>query len=260
MRQVCVVAALLVAVGCGGGGGGTAPAPVVTAPTITTASTMIYVGQNVQFSATGGGTIRWGGDAPGVATIDQTSGRATGVGIGRATIWAENAGGRTTRLLRGLPSYAGIWEATYVVTGCQATGGMAAIAFCSNFFTGQVASLGLNASQLEDRVSGQFALGSLLGNLNSSTVAENGLLPLTGSIVSGEVSIDISNARFESPAAGTFIGLFDQAWTVVGASGFGILSCEIRNATRVSGGPTVAARAPADEKLSLKEMIRRVVR
>lgn len=263
MRHVCAVAAvvaLVAAVGCGGGGSNTSPAPVVAAPTISTSNTMIHVGQNVQFAAAGTGTIRWGGDAPGVVTIDATTGRATGVGIGRATIWAENDGGRTTRLLRALPSYAGLWEGTYAVTSCQASGDVAAADFCGNFTIGQVVFVGLNMSQTEDRVTGQFALGSLVGSLNPSTVAETGVLPLTGSLTTGDVSITINNARLESFSPGTLTGRFDQTWTVAGASGFGTLASEIRDVTRTSGGPTFGLRAPARESLSLEEAIRRVLR
>jgi hypothetical protein len=80
-RLMLAGAALSFTFACGGEGGSSTPtAPSVTAPVISTTNTSIYVGQNVTFAATGGGTIRWGGDAPSVATIDQTTGRVTGVG------------------------------------------------------------------------------------------------------------------------------------------------------------------------------------
>ena len=128
MKRLIIPAMLLCAAACGSDGGGTAPGPIGVAPTITPSTTMIYVGQSVQFAASGDGTIRWGGDAPGVATVDQTTGRVTGVGIGRVTIWAENAGGRTTRLLRGLPLFAGLWRGGYVVEHCQSEGALSS--FC----------------------------------------------------------------------------------------------------------------------------------
>lgn len=235
-------------------------APSVTAPTISSSNTMIFIGQSVAFAASGGGTIRWGGDNPQVATVDQTTGRVTGVGNGRVTIWAENEGGRTTRLLRGLPSYAGSWQGSYAITGCQSTGTLAAIGFCGSFFQGQVLNMQLQTSQTEDRVSGAFAFGGNQGTLNASTVAENGILPLTGTHSSSNGSIRLENARLESPSAGTISGYFDQTWTVSGASGFGILSCEVRNLTRTAGGPTLGFTAPAVENVTLEEMIRRVLR
>jgi hypothetical protein len=221
---------------------------------------MVFIGQSVTFTATGGGTIRWGGDNPQVATIDQTTGRVTGVGNGRVTIWAENEGGRTTRLLRGLPSFAGSWQGSYALTGCQSTGDFAAIGFCGSFFQGQVLNMQLETSQTDDRVSGGFGFGGNSGTLNASTVAENGVLPLTGTINSGEVTIRLDNARLESPTAGTITGGFDQTWSVSGASGFGILSCEVRNLTRTAGGPTMGFTAPSSEHVTLEEVIRRVLR
>jgi hypothetical protein len=221
---------------------------------------MIYVGQTVQFTATGGGTIRWGTDAPGVAAVDVPSGRVTGTGTGRATIWAENEGGRTTRALRGLPSYAGAWSGTYALTGCQATGDLSQVGFCGNFSQGQVLNISLQTSQTDDRVSGSFALGDLLGTLNSSTVADSGQLPLTGLYAGSSGSVALQNARLESPTAGTMTGNFDQSWSISGASGFGILSCVIRNVTRTSGGPTLFQRPGEVNDISFDQMIRRALR
>jgi hypothetical protein len=122
----------------------------VSAPTLSTTNTSIFIGQTVQFSATGGGTIRWGGDNPQVATVDQTTGRVTGVGNGRVTIWAENEGGRTTRLLRGLPSFAGTWAGNWVVEGCTANGAFAILRTCDEFPGGGSRSLGLSLTQADD--------------------------------------------------------------------------------------------------------------
>lgn len=260
-RLVPVISFVLFAAwGCGGGGGSTPTAPSVSAPTISTSNTTIFIGQSVTFAATGGGTMRWGGDNPQVATVDQTTGRVTGVGNGRVTIWAENEGGRTTRLLRGMPSYAGSWQGTYALTGCQSTGDMARIGFCGNFFQGQVLNMQLQMSQTEDRVTGSFAFGGNVGSLNASTVAENGVLPLTGLFTSSNGSIRMDNARLESSTAGTITGHFDQIWSVSGASGFAILSSEVRNLTRTSGGPAFGLTAPSMQDVSLEEMIRRVLR
>jgi hypothetical protein len=243
-----------------GGGSSTAPTPSVTAPIIGTSNTMVYVGQTVTFSATGGGTIRWGGDAPGVANVDAVSGAVTGVGTGRVTIWAENAGGRTTRLLRGLPSYNGNWGGTYVINGCQSTGDMATIKFCGNFSSGQVLNMNLTIAQSTDQVtSGGYTLGALgPGSLNASTVAEGGTLPLTGTLRDGSLTVLLQNGRFESPTAGTISGSFDQSWTISGASGFAIIACSIRNMTRSSGAP-ILFHIAGGENHSLEEMIQRVL-
>jgi hypothetical protein len=262
MTRAFIASLLVFVCGCGGGGS-TAPSPSssLQSPTITTANTMIYVGQTVQFAATGSGTIRWGTDAPGVAAVDVPSGRVTGAGIGRATIWAENEGGRTTRGLRGLPSYAGNWQGTYAIVGCQATGDFLRIRFCTDFFSqGEMLSIGLQMSQTDDRVSGSFAFGDLVGALSSASVSDAGQLPATGQYTDGEGSISLQNARWESPSPGTITGTFDQSWSVIGASGSGILSCEIRGVTRTSGGPILSHRPTATGRMSLEEMIRRARR
>jgi hypothetical protein len=219
----------------------------------------VFIGQSVQFAATGGGTIRWGGDMPSVANVDQTTGRVTGVANGRVTIWAENEGGRTTRLLRVLPSYAGSWQGTYEITGCQSTGTMALIGFCGSFYRGQVLNMQLQIQQTDDKVTGTFAFGGNAGTLNPSTVAESGLLPLTGLYSSSNGTIRMDNGRLESNTAGTITGTFDQSWSVSGASGFGILSTEVRNLTRVSGGPSLLA-PPSSNDATMEEMIQRALR
>jgi hypothetical protein len=137
---------------------------------------------------------------------------------------------------------------------------VALIRFCRNFFQGQVLNTQLQITQTDDRVSGAFASGGNTGTLNASTVAENGVLPVTGIHTSSNVTILLQNARLESPTAGTIVGNFDQSWSVSGASGFGILSCEVRNVTRTSGGPTLNLLLSPSENVTLEEMIRRVLR
>ena len=259
--RISLVLIASLAAACSSDGGGTAPAPVIVAPTISTPNTMIYIGQSVQFSATGGGTIHWGGDAPHVATVDQTTGRVTGVGTGRVTIWAENEGGRTTRLLRGLPSYAGSWRGNYTIQDCQSIGDFAAGGFCGSFFRGQSLNTRYELSQTDDRVTGTFALGDLTGTFNPSTVAENGQLPMTGGLSSGGTSVTIENLRFESATPGVITGQFEQLWGFSGLSGWGRIYCRIETVTRTAGGPSFGFTAPSSaEPLSLEEMIRRVLR
>jgi hypothetical protein len=258
MKRLAMAAVLIGLGACGGGGGPAAPS--AASPVITTPNTTIYIGQTVQFAATGTGTIRWGGDAPGIATVDVPTGRVTGVGSGRVTIWAENDGGRTTRLLRGMPSYAGNWTGTYAITGCQSSGDLSAIRFCSDFFSiGDVLNMGFSLSQTDDRVTGSFSLGDVQGSLNSSTVAEAGHLPISGVATSNTVTITIQNARLDSPSVGTLGGNFEQSWTVSGASGSGIVSCAVRSVTRTSGGPTLRLQRPLNEPETVEDVIRRVL-
>ena len=204
MRSVPGVVLCLGLVACGGGssgGGGTPTQPTETAPGITTSNTHIYMGQAVTFTATGT-NVRWGGDAPAVATVDATTGRVSGVGNGRVTIWAENAGGRTTRLLRGLPSFAGTWRGTYAVTRCQSSGQFRSVVeFCDEFRVGEILALTLVMTQTDDRLTdGTFNLGGLPdGSLTASVVSESGMLALTGQATPDPaVTIALENVRLES--------------------------------------------------------------
>lgn len=252
---------LAFAVGCGGESSTptTSSAPAVTIPSISTSNTLISVGQSVVFAAIGGGTIRWGGDAPSVATVDRTTGRGTGVSTGRVTIWAENDGGRTTRLLRGLPSYAGVWAGNYTTQSCQQNGAFSVLDFCRNNYTaGQNLSMAMGMSQTEDRVSGQLALGSLQGSLTSSTVAEDGEVRLTGSVApSGTVRLSLDNIRLESPTAGVIRGQFELVWSSTELSGTARVGARIENLTRTSGGPIVAFQAPSSTgPMTMEEMLK----
>ena len=256
--RVTAACALALAAACGGGGGGGVTGPGSTAPTISTSNTVIFIGQSVTFSATGGGTIRWGGDNPTVATVEATTGRVTGVGNGRITIWAENDGGRTTRLLRGLPSYAGAWEGTYDVVQCVETGDFLGSGFCPAFTPGQELLLRLTLAQTDDRVTGSFVFGfAAPGTWSASTVAEDGSLPATGVYVSSNVTVRIENTRLESPSAGTMTGTFDQIWTVAGTTGTGLLKSELTSMSRTSGGPAFGLPAPSSGPMTLDEVIRR---
>lgn len=231
-------------VACGGGsGGGTSPAPIVNAPSISPADTMIYVGQVKTFSASGGGTIRWGGDNSQVATVDQTTGRVTGVGNGRVTIWAENEGGRTTRLLRGLPSFNGSWVGNYRVTGCAQSGTFALANTCRDFFTGSSWNMGMSFVQTDDRISGGTVnLGALNGTLTSTTVTEQGDIRVTGTIdplAGNPIRVFLENVALHSPSAGSLQGSHEVLFGSTTQSGtmrvFGAISL-----TRTSGAPLVS--------------------
>jgi hypothetical protein len=227
---------------------------------------MIYIGQSITFAATGSGTITWGGDTPGVATIDGPTGRVTGIATGDETIWAQNSGGRTTRLIHALPSFAGTWSGNYVITACQSLLDWSVIGFCNNLPVGSVLPMSLSILQTQDQVSGgNFALGANVGNLNPASVTNAGELPITGlfSGVTGAITtnINLGNARWDSTQAGTITGTFDQTWSQVGGlAGSAIFSCSIRLMTRTGGGPSAISilQRPEPAQLSLNEILQRL--
>lgn len=260
LLTLVVAGGLLLVPACGDDkSSGTNPvAPTVSAPKMNETTDMLFIGQTVTFTATGTG-VTWGGDAPTVATVDANTGAVTGVGNGRVTIWAQNAGGRTTRLLRVMPSYNGTWSGSYTVTGCQSSGDFTAVAFCSNVSIGQVLNMGFQITHNRDQVTGSFSLGDLQGTLSSGVVNEDGSLPLNGTIVSDIITIQLQNLRATSPSAGTMKGQFDQVWGATGYTGTGRLSCDIRDVTRTSGAPVFFSRPSGIPVLTLEDAIRAVV-
>jgi len=271
MRTPRCAAAMLLTIGSvvfftPGCGGETVPGPSPdnpTAPTISTAADMVYIGQRVTFAATGTG-VTWGGDAPSVATVDATTGAVTGVATGKVTIWAQNTGGRATRLLTVIPSYNGRWTGSYSVNDCQSSGDFAAEDFCGMFYRGEILNMGFDLSQTRDQVTGAFALGELGGTLSSSVVnGSDGSLPLTGSFTNSDgLTIQLQNLRATSPSPGTMKGSFDQVWSVAGAVGTGRLVCDIRDVTRTSGAPSLRSLLPDPNApaLTLEQVISAVKR
>lgn len=263
MRKALAAAVSFFLLGaCGGEGGSATPAaPTPVAPVLNGSTDLVYVGQTVGFTATGTG-IKWGGDAPSVATVDQTTGVVTGVSTGRVTIWAENGGGRATRLLRVLPSYNGSWYGSYALKDCQSSGDFALGGFCGSFYSGQILNMGFTIAQNRDQVTGTFTLGTLQGVLTAGVVNEDGSLPLTGGIEQGNTAVVLQNMRAESPSPGTMKGDFDQVWSSTSLSGTGRLICEIRDVTRTSGAPTLMFLSQPETAAAptLEDMVRAVLR
>lgn len=258
MKQSILAMALVSLVACGGGSGGPTGPSSIGAPTLTTANTSIFIGQTVQFSATGAGTIRWGGDNPEVATIDQATGRVTGMGNGRVTIWAENEGGRTTRLLRGLPSFAGTWEGSWVIESCTATGAFAIIDTCADVPVGGSAGLGLRLTQTDDRIaSGTIVFGSAPGSTTAATVGDDGQVRMTASLnplPGNPIRVNVENLVLSSPSAGSVEGSIEQVWSGLDVDGRMRVGGRIASLTRISGGPALLAR-PRDAR-TLEDLIR----
>jgi hypothetical protein len=260
VKHIAPIALLVTAAACGGSSGpAAAPTPPPSAPTISTSNDIVFIGQTVTFSANGTTPVSWGSDERHIISVDEPSGRVTGVGNGTAVLWAKNAGGKTTRTLRGAPSYNGSWQGSYAITGCQSTGGFALGGFCGSFFSGQILTMQWSLAQPRLDVTGVFTLGSLgPGALGTSSIDNNGDLPMTGEIRTGTTTIFLDNARLSSPTPGTMTGRFDQVWGDSTLSGTGRLICEIRNITRSSGAPALST-APSVAPRSFKDAISAVL-
>jgi hypothetical protein len=162
--------------------------------------------------------------------------------------------------LRGLPGFAGSWRGNYTLQDCQSIGDFARGGFCGSFFQGQSLNTRYELSQSDDRVTGTFALGDLVGSFNAATVAENGQLPITGGLSQDGTRVTLENMRLESTTAGVIRGQFEQLWSADGLAGWARLYCRIENVTRVAGGPAFGFTSPARSPLTLEDMVRAVLK
>ena len=175
-------------IACGGGGGGstTSPSATVTSLGISPGTDTLKLRASESFTAnatmsngtTNVVTATWRSDNTSVATIDST-GRATGVASGRATITAEYQGLSANRTLRVVPDYQGTWRGFLSMRSCSATGDWQLADVCGDLTAGDQDTLSLTLSQQSANVSGTIDIGGFAGPI-TGTIADNGSLSLTG--------------------------------------------------------------------------------
>lgn len=248
---LCLLPAMAAAVSCGGSSGGSATAPsgVATITGITITANPPGIGATVSATATAqlssGNTVPitsgFTSDALGVVTVT-SAGAMTGVSIGDATITVLYQGFSASRRVHVLPNYNGIFSGTYTLDSCTETGGFANQGYCASLTAAGSLPLAFNNLQSPDltTLSGQFALGSLIGTGNGA-ISSTGTLTYAGSYLTGTGRIDLQNMTATVPGVGLISGHFEQLWTDSTAAGQLFLSCTIHDLTRVSGG--VAATA-----------------
>jgi hypothetical protein len=253
---------------CGGKSGPTTPTnPTVQSITVTSTSSMLYIGATETFTATAtmsDSTIKaitsgtWSSDNPNVATVN-SSGLVTIVGSGTTNIVMTYSGKSGSKSIRGLPNYQGTWTGTYRVDSCTCTGDWALQNFCSYLPNGTVLNTNLILTQTQDSVSGTFFLGTL-STTGTGPVATNGQLTLTGKITQTTASIDaIFTLQLTTP--GQITGTLFQLWTDTTMSGNAQVSCTIVSLSQTSPVPNEAAfaRSPV-EVLTIQDMIRALLR
>jgi hypothetical protein len=199
----------------------------------------------------------FGSDTPTVATIS-SSGSVTGVAVGDVTIFVDYQGMRATKRVRVLPSYAGIFVGTYTVNGCIATGDFAGTEpddLCVVFSNQRVLQIATNSTQAGDltTLTGQFALGGLLGN-GTGAISPSGGLTYSGAVVIGTARMDFRNFVATSPTPGRFVGSFEMIWSDTTLSGTGTSAslappAGFIQARPSSGRPLSAAQALQEIRL-----------
>ena len=198
------------------------------------------IGATVQATAiasfsTGGSAVVTTGfstDAPGVATTT-TGGRVTGVAVGDVTIAVEYSGARVSKRVHVLPSYAGLFSGTYVISGCTQTAGFADAGFCTPFTNGLMLTIDFSHDQSADlaTLTGQFRLGQTIGN-GAGTVAPSGALSYSGFVAAGTSRTDFRNWAATSPTPGRIAGSFELVWTDSARTGNAVVTCTNMSMTR----------------------------
>ena len=255
---------LVFAAACSGGSSPTAPAVTTTGISISGTTDMLRVQENVTFTAVAsrsdGSTqavTEWASDAPSVLSINPSSGLATGLAAGQATITARNGGVMATRLVRVVPHYQGAWSGRYVIVGCTSTGDYLAFGWCGSI-QGRELPFTLTLSQTRDTVDGTVSFGEYTGSVSGS-MALNGTLTISGVAVSGSSSLSISSWSTNSATFGAMTGTFSQRSTSTVLSGSASHSAEIRSATRGAGSVMhVGVSAPSRGPETVDAMLRRM--
>jgi hypothetical protein len=208
------------------------PTEGATLTSLTISMTTPPVGGTVQATAvamfsTGGSAIVTTGftsDTPGVATTTP-AGLVTGVAIGDVTISVDYSGKRATKKVHVLPSYAGYFHGTYVVSACTQTDGFATENFCASYPSGTNLSIEFSHDQSADlaTLTGQFRLFPLVGD-GVGLVSPSGALSYTGAFVTGTRRMDFRKWAGTSPAPGHIIGSFEMVWTDSAVTGQAVMT------------------------------------
>jgi hypothetical protein len=204
-------------------------------------------------------------DAASVATTN-ASGRLTGVGIGDVTVIVDYQGVRATKTVRVLPGYAGVFSGTYTVSSCEESGDFTSQGVCAIVTAQPTLPIAFNTQQSADltTVTGQFAIGQLVGN-GEGTVAADGQFSYAGTFTTGTGHIALQDMRVTSTTPGQFSGTFRQVWTDDTLTGQATITCVMSTINRVGlaaafdaslGRATVSPRVP----MSVRDLLSAAIR
>lgn len=244
--RLSVLGAAGVAVSCGGSSSSPlAPGNVGTITGVTLTANPPGVGSTISAAATitlsTGSTFPvytgFSSDTPSVATVTP-AGVITGVSVGDATIAIDYQGFKASKKIRVLPSYTGTFYGTYTLDKCVDAGGYTGGNSCASTLPtvplGSVLQLAVSNVQSADltTMTGQFLLGTLLGN-STGTVSSSGALSYAGSVMSSSTwRMDFENFVGSSPSVGHISGRFDIVWTDTASAGSSRWSCTIVDLVR----------------------------
>lgn len=113
------------------------------------------------------------------------------------------------------PNYAGNWSGTYVISGCNQSGGVALANICGAL--GGSAPYRFSLTQSSRNVSGSFTLGTATFPSTGGTIGTDGSLALNGTSVSNGITI-VVNWALNLPST-ALTGTVSQIWTSTTLSG-----------------------------------------
>jgi hypothetical protein len=161
---------------------------------------------------------------------------------------ASACGSSSSSPSQSVPQYGGHWSGTYVISGCNQTGGMALANLCGSL--GTSAPYGFSLTQNGTSVTGSFTLGTVNFANTGGTIAPGGSLALTGTTVTSGITIVVNWAL--NLSGSTLTGTVSQNWTSDTLSGQVNVVGTISNASH-----TAAAGAMRfDNPQSLGDLVR----
>lgn len=232
IRSLLLIGPFVVLCACGKSSSPVTPSPALNGLSITPATDLITIKGTETFASTAAysngssGVVQstWSSDAPAVATIESTTGRAIGVGAGQATISAQYQTQHATRLLRVVPDYSGRWQGDWVITACASDGDWQQMRACETVYTtGSLWALTLVANQTRDSVSGTVDFGDNMPGPVTGTIGLDGHLSVSGTyaIVLEGMSVEVTVSNWDTMSSDNqqMTGRFRLAMRVAGLQG-----------------------------------------
>ena len=200
-------------------------------------------------------TTGYSSDTPSVATAT-TAGLISGIAIGDATIAVDYQGFHATKKIHVLPNYNGIFYGTYTIDKCVDSAGFTDLAFCAGFTGAGALPIAFSNTMSADltTLTGQFALGSLIGT-STGTVAADGTLTMAGTLIAGTTTMTFQNFVVTSSAAGHMAGAFQAVFVDSATTGGSTWTCTLGDTVRTSGGLRAPTSLAAGSGASLTSLV-----
>jgi hypothetical protein len=211
---------LLVAV-CGCKASSTSPAVIDFAIAVSSPNSDVFLGASEQMTATASdGRVlagTWGTDNPSAVTVNATTGVAAAVSSGQANVFYVADGRQGAKLIRALPNLAGTFTGLYLVTGCSATGQMAASNVCNNAPQGTQVPFTFIFAQTGPVITGRvLVVGTDTVPAFAATISVGGDVSVNGMVIApGGFTVD-TTWQISQKTAGVITGTIAQVWTAPG--------------------------------------------